>query len=844
MRITLPSAIAILATIALVVAVVVGAAPDRLADDVPLEGVWSGEREVEPGVWLPVQMHLPGAFHTQGLPADAHLRLHRTVHLPASDEPWALHIANVRHALAVRLDGAPIAQRGDLRPRAADRDRHEGSATVLLPPTPEAGPHRLTLEVQGGPARGGLAGRLWLAPVDQVLPLLVREHGSRLGFALTFGLIGCIHLLSASFRTARRSEMLFGAFTIALSLYAFHHAAAGFLWHTHPVAHHIVRRFLVAGMLTFAVLFGQQFVRGRLLPTGYAWAGVQAVAAAWALLGPHASYQSEVFQDVVGIGVSAPWVLRTLLEGGRERVPGARWLFAALVVAAFGAGHEALVTHGLLPEPRLLYPSLCLFMVFGSLALAQQDRDLSDRHRHLMHSSEDAILEVTIGGTVRQRNPAAEDLLGGLGATRLQEAVEPGLVPLLGAHLSRAGEAPTRCEFTLTDGRVVESVATPVGDTTRLLILRDVSRRRQADEELLTAARVETAGMLLGGITHDVNNLLASLLGHVGLLRLHLEGTEHVLRLDRMEAVIGRASSVTRRMLALGGEVQGSVGQVDIAALLDDVTDMAGPALPSTVTLERQLDEGLPRAKGSSEDLRHVLLNLVLNARDALTEQGGGTIRLVARAEGDSLVVEVADDGPGVPESLQDRIWEPFFTTKGPQRGTGLGLPMVRRLVRQGGGQVDYVQGDGATFRLRLPLALASGTPVPHYAGARVAVVDDEEAIRTGFATALRRAGYLVDAYPDAQSALRVLVTDPPDVLVSDVVMPGMSGLELALSLRELHSDLPIVIVSGFVPADAQRLTEGPIVHLDKPLRAKQLVDAVGSLLNRSLEPALRRNEV
>ena len=399
-----------------------------------------------------------------------------------------------------------------------------------------------------------------------------------------------------------------------------------------------------------------------------------------------------------------------------------------------------------------------------------------------------------------------------------------GFVGPGGFGLVARGTAPTRCEFLLRDDRAVESVATPLDTDTRLLVLRDVTRRRRAEDDLLTAARVETAGQLLGGIAHDFNNLLSALLGHVGLLRLTGDHEARFARLDRMEEAIERASGITRRLLAVGGRTHTEIVQLSARELLDEVREMADPALPAGIELTVQADDVSFRT--SAEDLRHVLLNLILNARDAV--DGRGQIEVRAHVHDQTMRLEVEDSGPGVPLALRERIWDPFFTTKGPERGTGLGLPTARRLVRQHGGTIDFVDG---CFRIEVPIGTVDESPITHFDGARIAVVDDEEALRTSFAAALRAAGYAATVHEDATSALPALAAEPPDVLVTDVVMPGMSGLELATALRELQPELPVVVVSGFVPATEQLLRHGPTEQLDKPVRPQRVVDAVARLL-------------
>lgn len=838
MRSSLPTLAAVVAVVALMLTTLLGTQLGSLGSVTELGGTWRGQQLTDEGTWVPVELTLPGTFLAQGLPGNTRVAVERDIELEGAG-PWVLHLSKVRYGLEVALDGVPVRMLGSLDPHAIDAERHEGSALVVLPQV-DPGTHRLRFDLRGALYRGGLTGQVRVAPLHDLTSALMREYGGHIGFALTFGLVGCVHLLSASLRSSRGNELLFGGFTLSLSAYAFQHAAGGILWSSHPYLHHVLRRVFVAGIMWFAVAFVVRFVYGRNGRVTWAWLAAHGSLLVLALTGEWGSATAEVLQDITVITVVVPWVLVALLHSARHGVPGSRWLVAAVVVAAVGGLQESLISHGLVMGPRLFFPALCLFLVLGSLALARQDRALSDRHRRLVTHSEDAMLEVSDEGVVRQLNPAAQAFLPGLDTGgRFLEVVPDAARPLVAAHLSRAGIAPTRCEFALVDGRVVESVATPVDAHARVLVLRDVSRRRRAEDDLLTAARVETAGLLVGGIAHDFNNLLAALLGHVGLLRMELDGEGPQGRLDRMEGVIERASGVTRRLLAVGGRSSATPDHVAVDALLAEVIEMAEPVLPSTITLRAVAGTNLSMVYASAEDLRHVVLNLVLNARDAIG--GEGSIEVRAERNDHHVRIDIVDDGPGVPDGILERIWDPFFTTKGPDRGTGLGLPMARRLVRQAGGRITYLPGDGGTFRIELPVADGSGAPVvPSHHGGRVAVVDDEEDLRSAFAEALRRAGYDVVSYADATTALPALVTEPPDVLVTDVVMPGMSGLELVTALRELQPDLPVLVVSGFVPAREQLLRDGRSEHLDKPLRTQQVVDAVGRLMGHSLEGLTR----
>jgi len=788
-----------------------------------LLGPWEGQFTPPGGETRPVTVTLPSSFRAQGLDPDGVLEVHRTVTVPPSATPYAVHFTSVRHALTVSWDGEPVGSWG--HPESTEGPRHEGSAIAYLPADPDGGPHELALHVRGDLHRGGLTGQIRLGPLPQVHRTLLWETGGRLGFALAFALVGVVHILGTARHAHRRMQLLFGLFTLSLAGYAFEHSAGGLLWSTHPYPHHALRRLFVSGMLGFALTFVTQFVDDHIPPWARRMAGFLAVVAVMSWLGPWWSSLAEALQDGFGMLVIAPWMVVVLLRGARRRIHGAGWLAAAIVVATAGGLAEALVTHGFISGARWMYPALSMFLMLGSVAVAQQDRALSDRHRRLVTGSEDAMIEVDTDGRVRELNPAAKAFFPGLAPGRIVgDLVPEDSRPLMAAHLARAGTAPTRCEFLLRDDRAVESVATPLDTDTRLLVLRDVTRRRRAEDDLLTAARVETAGQLLGGIAHDFNNLLSALLGHVGLLRLTGDHEARFARLDRMEEAIERASGITRRLLAVGGRTHTEIVQLSARELLDEVREMADPALPAGIELTVQADDVSFRT--SAEDLRHVLLNLILNARDAV--DGRGQIEVRAHVHDQTMRLEVEDSGPGVPLALRERIWDPFFTTKGPERGTGLGLPTARRLVRQHGGTIDFVDG---CFRIEVPIGTVDESPITHFDGARIAVVDDEEALRTSFAAALRAAGYAATVHEDATSALPALAAEPPDVLVTDVVMPGMSGLELATALRELQPELPVVVVSGFVPATEQLLRHGPTEQLDKPVRPQRVVDAVARLL-------------
>ncbi|MFI5165990.1 MAG: ATP-binding protein [Thermoanaerobaculales bacterium] len=387
------------------------------------------------------------------------------------------------------------------------------------------------------------------------------------------------------------------------------------------------------------------------------------------------------------------------------------------------------------------------------------------------------------------------------------------------------------------------------GDPNRFIhVLRDISEQRLLSERSAQKARLESLGTLAGGVAHEFNNILMGM--EPAVERLNRATSTDPGAVQLIASAVERASDLTRRMLALSRQQAGLVGRCELTKALHEIVAVLRSSLPKNVHVALVID-GDPGWVGlEAGALDSVFLNLATNARDAMP--GGGEVAFTARREereeGSVAVVEVADTGVGIAASDLARIFDPFFTTKPPGEGTGLGLSLVHRLVSEAHGTVSAGSagaGLGATFTITLPILAPSArimlAPEPakdaRLDGARVLVVDDEQAIREGVAMLLREAGAEVVACESAEDALYRFgdVERPFHVAVVDFGLPGMDGCTLLGQLLEARPELTGVLASGY--ADTQRFTplqERGVLFFQKPFHVGNLIRALAARLGKS----------
>ncbi|RDS81165.1 hybrid sensor histidine kinase/response regulator [Dyella monticola] len=381
--------------------------------------------------------------------------------------------------------------------------------------------------------------------------------------------------------------------------------------------------------------------------------------------------------------------------------------------------------------------------------------------------------------------------------------------------------------------------------------LLDVTDRKELESQLLHARKMDALGQITGGIAHDFNNLLAAILGGLELLelRVQMEPAHRRLFATTRRAAEHGAALVTR-LLAFARKQKLQPASIDMTALSTAVTQLLEHTMGGMVMLEWQLDEGLWHPYADEGQLELALMNLAINARDAMPE--GGTIQVSCRnacgddaglADGDYVVLAVSDTGCGIaPEDLE-RVTEPFFTTKAVDKGTGLGLSMVYGFARQSGGtvRIESRLGQGTTVEIWLPRAMALPQPAtgaavdrtsiqdgrPNRGQQHVLLVDDHDGVRMTTVTLLEELGYRVTAVPDGAQAVDLPNEELEDIdlLISDYAMPLMSGSEIIRKLRTKRNALPAIIITGH--ADAISNLPESVLVLPKPFTLAQLQDAI-----------------
>lgn len=509
-----------------------------------------------------------------------------------------------------------------------------------------------------------------------------------------------------------------------------------------------------------------------------------------------------------------------------------------------------------------------VYMIYQQLQIHRFRMRLLEREelfRLITENAADMIAVVTVDGQRLYNSPSYEKVLGYSPAELKETSSYAQIHPedqakvSEAAQLARRSGVGSRVEYRVCDKagdwHVLESTASAVrnadGKVEKLVIVnRDITERKQLEQQLILSQKLEAIGRLSGGVAHDFNNILGVIIGYAEALQQEAGSESQNEAVEEILKAGHRAASLTQQLLAFSRKQVLEPKILDLNAVVADVDKMLRRLIGEDIDLKVTASADLGTVKADRGQIEQVLMNLAVNARDAMPR--GGQLRLETsnielRAQdlkdrkyvipGQYVMLQVIDAGCGMSAEVQARIFEPFFTTKETGKGTGLGLATVYGVIKQSGGYiwVESEQGRGATFKIFLPRAEGAAVEVPQSVAPKteahgprtILIAEDEPSLRKLTAKALKGLGHSVMEAPNAAEAVEIAngFHGTIDLLLTDVVMPGMSGRELAQSLATSRPGMKVVYMSGYTDgalAD-HGVLQGGISMLRKPFTHAQL---------------------
>jgi signal transduction histidine kinase/CheY-like chemotaxis protein len=467
---------------------------------------------------------------------------------------------------------------------------------------------------------------------------------------------------------------------------------------------------------------------------------------------------------------------------------------------------------------------------------------------------------------VNSRSAAAQNILDGLGnvvilerpisAQTLASAVDSALRARIRQYQASKAQSELHASEQALK-QLNETLESRIAERTRDLarandrLVKEIAERERAQAALVHAQKMEAIGQLTNGIAHDFNNLLTAIVGNVDMIgrRATDQRLKHMAT-HALEAA-NRATRLTGQLLAFSRTQRLDLKPVALDALVEGMNDLIRRSIGPTIQVRLECGCGVARAMADANQLELAILNMVINARDAMPEGGKLTLTTEIRASsasdiaaGEYIVLSLADTGSGIPPHLLARVFEPFFTTKPIGKGTGLGLSQVYGIAQQSGGTVRITSlvGKGTTVEIWLPVSeVALQQPgrddrddslLNIARGENILLVEDDQDVRRFIAECLNSFGYRVSESKDGYAGLDALAKARPDLLIVDFAMPGINGAELATQARAQHADLPIIFVTGYADMDAVERVTGSNFLLRKPFEVAALANIVRDALS------------
>ncbi|WP_456405476.1 hybrid sensor histidine kinase/response regulator [Caldithrix abyssi] len=500
-------------------------------------------------------------------------------------------------------------------------------------------------------------------------------------------------------------------------------------------------------------------------------------------------------------------------------------------------------------------------------------KESEEKFRRLFTDSLDGIFITSIEGKILDINEAGIEILGydskdellKLNVKKDLYANPEDREKILTLIKTQGGVKNYPLKAKRKDGKIIDVAisATPILDEQGNVVglsgyFRDMTEWNAMKEQLAHSQRMESLGMLAGGVAHDFNNILAGILGYASLMKMKMDPDDKMFRyIDIIEKSAQRAADLTQQLLIFSRKGQPKLQPVQVNECVNETIKLIRSTFPKTIEIETELDEKLPEIMADPTQLSQMILNLCVNARDAMPD-GEGKISFRTREvivehpeayknpdarEGHFVQLTIADTGSGIPDEIKNKIFEPFFTTKPRGKGTGMGLAMVYGFVRNLGGFIQFHSklNEGTTFQIHFPvkpihleekhLSHKSELKTGH---GHILVVDDEEMVRNFCKMALERYGYTAETASNGQEALDCFTKNQNnfDLIILDMIMPVMDGMKTYQKIREINKEIKILISSGYSDSGKlEQLKKDPAVSIIfKPYKVDELVAKVQAL--------------
>ena len=775
--------------------------------------------------------YVPFTFSDYSIPTSQQVSLSWNINITDTYENPSILIERPVHHIRVFWDGKRIS--------TPSNAIHGQGRMLVLNTIPKdmytKGTHTLAIEVQGENNEAGILERIWIGNLQEFLSYIQRRVAAGIFLTAVLLFATLFNVIRFLLYPSKKHLLAYGLFFFSLMLVTLSGVDLWYIFFSS--LNWQLRTKILSIILSFAsstLILGHITILSTVLSyrifTGFACLSILPLL-------PFISFP--LLQNIrYGIYILSPLymiftmvlIVYSIVQKNTKSIPFLG--FGGLLI--IGGILDILAIFGYSQLPPSVPVFSALFAIGVTIYLSLEDAQFAVRYEQMSLHAQDPILVVDTQGIILESNPVAQKNFKMTSRQNLYAICTSRESLLL--HLEHPKQNQ-RAEITIRNNQediIFESVIASLHSDMHLLVLRDITQRKFMEKKILKSAKLETVGLISSGLAHNFNNMLTAFMGHLALLRSHVPDQERH-RIDTLDHLVMNSSSSIHRILTLVRGGMGTKYPHTINSIAQQGVELAQGLLSKSITLHTNFCSENPKASLSATEIHQVIINLFINAKDALKNKG--EIWIETYDDNKHVCIAIEDSGTGVPKDIQEQIFDSFFTTKD-QYGTGIGLAVCKRVVEEHKGTISLEPSQhqqGARFVLRLPKALDDApTQIIPTREKRILLVEDEWFILEIISEILTNAGWSVTAVRNAQEARNVWNPHQFRVLMTDVVMPGESGIDLAHFIQEEDPGIHIMIVSGYIPEHENELLP-QWMRLPKPFQRKQLLQMLEHIPEESV---------